>query len=109
MKNLARLLFWRSVLLFVLSTGLVGYDIAQIVAQERPDIVQLHWIGGTSFRLRSLAGLKIPAVWRLSDMWAFCGLEHLQPDASRYIDPPGATVGRLGGFSERLPRRKSAI
>ncbi len=38
MKNLARLLFWKSVLLFVLSTGLVGVCSAQKLAITMDDL-----------------------------------------------------------------------
>jgi glycosyltransferase involved in cell wall biosynthesis len=72
----------------VLSTGIVGFDIRKIVARERPDILQLHWIGGDSFRLGSLSGVRVPVVWRLPDMWPICGLEHYEPDSQRYVEPP---------------------
>jgi glycosyltransferase involved in cell wall biosynthesis len=58
------------------------------VARERPDILQLHWIGGNSFRLGSLSGIRVPVVWTLSDMWPFCGLEHYEPDPQKYVKPP---------------------
>ena len=76
---------------YVLSSGASGFDIGRIVAREKPDIVQLHWIGGNSFRLASLAGLRTPVVWRLSDQWPFCGLQHLEPDAGRYRKAPPKT------------------
>lgn len=73
---------------YVLSTGLVGHDIRRIVAAECPDIVHLHWIAGDSFRLDTLAGISVPIIWRLSDMWPFCGVAHLEPDPSNYAHPP---------------------
>lgn len=96
---------------YVFSTGLVGFDIGKIVARERPDIVQLHWIGGSSFRLESLSGIDVPVVWRLSDMWPFCGLEHLQPDPQKYVDPPrrGIVTSRpFFDFSDYFRYRKLA-
>src|SRR5262249_6839269 len=72
----------------VLSTGIVGFDIRRIVARERPDILQLHWIGGNSFRLASMSGVRVPIVWRLADMWPLCGLEHYEPDHQKYVKPP---------------------
>lgn len=68
----------------VLTSGLVGHDMGKIIAAEQPDVVQLHWICGGSFRLTSLAGNRVPIVWRLADMWAFCALDHYTDDATRY-------------------------
>jgi glycosyltransferase involved in cell wall biosynthesis len=72
---------------YVLSTGLFGIDIAAVIRDEKPDIIHLHWIAGNSFRLSSLAGMNTPIVWRLSDQWPFCGLQHLEPDANAYTAP----------------------
>lgn len=97
---------------YVLSTGTCGFDVDKIVDKERPDIVQLHWIGGHSFRLASLAGIRKPVVWRLSDQWPFCGVQHLEPDATAYVSPPLGTPFWLRtrrGFSEQVRRRKAAI
>lgn len=94
---------------YVLSTGACGFDMARIAHREQPDIVQLHWIGGYSFRLASLQGIRAPVVWRLSDQWPFCGLQHLEPERSAYAALPGP-VGWLSGRSalpERVRLRKS--
>jgi glycosyltransferase involved in cell wall biosynthesis len=72
----------------VLSTGIGGLDIRRIVARVQPDILQLHWIGGNSFSLGSLSGVKVPVVWRLPDMWPFCGLEHYESNPQKYVDSP---------------------
>jgi glycosyltransferase involved in cell wall biosynthesis len=90
---------------YVLSTGLSGFDMARIVRAEEPDIVQLHWIAGNAFRLYSLRGIRQPIVWRLSDMWPFCGIQHLEPDAERYTTAPSASAD----LSEAVRRRKRAI
>lgn len=97
---------------YVLSTGLVGHDIGRIVRAERPDLVHLHWIAGTSFRLATLAGVSLPIVWRLSDMWPFCSLAHLEPDRAQYTrsPPPTATLGLfVGDLPGRVMRAKQAI
>jgi len=39
------------------------------------DIIQLNWISGL-ISIAEIARLKKPLVWRLSDMWAFSGVEH---------------------------------
>jgi glycosyltransferase involved in cell wall biosynthesis len=97
---------------YVLSTGRAGHDIHRIVAAEQPDIVHLHWIAGNAFRLATLAGISAPIVWRLSDMWPFCGLAHLEPDPSNYARPPERAAAwplTSAGFPERVRRRKKLI
>ncbi len=70
----------------VLTTGFFGHNFARKVRAERPDVVQLHWIGGGYFKLASLAGINVPVVWRMPDMWTFCGAEHYVPDQDRFVD-----------------------
>lgn len=97
---------------YVLSTGRCGFDIGKIVAREQPDIVQLHWIGGNSFRLSSLAGIDKPVVWRLSDQWPLCGVQHLEPNGAAYVIPPAKSRLALDpstDISERVRRKKSKI
>lgn len=97
---------------YVLSTGAVGIDMGRIIAEEQPDVVQLHWIAGTSFRLASLKGASLPIVWRLSDQWPFCGLQHLEPDAGAYAAPlpTGFDPFRpLNDLSEHVRLAKQAV
>lgn len=97
---------------YSLSTGLVGHDIRRIVAAERPDVVHLHWIAANTFRLATLAGISVPLVWRLSDMWPFCGLAHLEPDPARYTRPPERVAAlplTSAGLPERVRRRKQLV
>lgn len=51
-----------------------------------PDIVTLHWIAGSLLTVRDVGQIEAPVVWRLPDMWAFCGAEHYSPvtDSSRW-------------------------
>lgn len=67
------------------STGLFGHNLARVVRRERPQLAHLHFIGAGAVRLSSLAGLACPVVWRLTDMWPFCGVEQYTDDVSRYI------------------------
>lgn len=97
---------------YVLSTGIPGNDIRRIVAAEQPDVIHLHWINGDAFRLATLAGISVPIVWRLSDMWPFCGLAHLEPDSSQYTHPPAQDAGwplTSAGLPERVRRRKQRV
>jgi glycosyltransferase involved in cell wall biosynthesis len=68
-----------------LSSGLLGYDPLPIVEADEPDLVQLHWLGCATLRLDRLPLLRRPIVWRLADMWAFCGIEHLCEDPRRFL------------------------
>ena len=43
------------------------------------DVLNLHWISGL-LSVVDIGRLKKPIVWRLADMWAFCGGEHYEPD-----------------------------
>lgn len=43
------------------------------------DIVQLNWVAG-SLSIEEIGQIRKPVVWRLSDMWAFCGAEHYTED-----------------------------
>lgn len=40
------------------------------------DIVHLHWLGNDTLSIEEIGKIKHPIVWRLPDMWAFCGAEH---------------------------------
>lgn len=96
---------------YVLSTGACGFDIGKIVGQEHPDVVQLHWIGGNAFRVASLSGIRIPVVWRLSDQWPFCGVQHLEPDPLAYSEAPVRSANwmrRRTKLSEHVRYRKWA-
>lgn len=44
------------------------------------DVVHLHWINGEMMSISDIGSLKIPVVWTLHDMWAFCGAEHYTED-----------------------------
>ncbi len=48
------------------------------------DIVNLHWICGGFLRPESIARMRKPIVWRLSDMWPFTGGCHYSGKCVRY-------------------------
>lgn len=68
-----------------LSSGMLGFDPLAIVEADAPDIVQLHWLGCATLRIDRLPRIRRPIVWRLADMWAFCGVEHLCEDPRRFL------------------------
>jgi glycosyltransferase involved in cell wall biosynthesis len=40
------------------------------------DIINLHFLGNNTISIEEIGALNKPIVWRLPDMWAFCGTEH---------------------------------
>lgn len=49
------------------------------------DIVQMHWIGGEMLSIKDIAKINKPIVWRIADMWPFCGAEHYTTHYQRYL------------------------
>ncbi len=49
-----------------------------------PDVVNLHWLGAETMSIEDIGRIRRPIVWTFHDMWAFCGAEHVEPDASRW-------------------------
>lgn len=67
------------------STGWIGKRLAPIVEKLNPELVMLHWITGGFMTVSEIARLaKRPIVWRLADMWPFCGTEHYVEDSTRF-------------------------
>jgi len=60
----------------VRSLALSGNGLLTQAANNGCDVINLHWIGGESVGLKELARAKKPLVWRVADMWPFCGAEH---------------------------------
>ncbi|MEF8708974.1 MAG: glycosyltransferase [Candidatus Accumulibacter propinquus] len=52
---------------------------------EKPDVINLHWIGNETLSVGEVARLarRCPLVWTLHDMWPFCGAEHYSEDGTR--------------------------
>ncbi len=40
------------------------------------DVLNLHFLGNDTLSIEEIGSLNKPLVWRLPDMWAFCGAEH---------------------------------
>lgn len=69
------------------------------VHKINPDIVNLHWIGGSYLKIESIARFNRPVVWTLQDIWAFTGGCHYAEGCKRFEDRCGACP-QLGSKSE---------
>ncbi|NOG51692.1 MAG: glycosyltransferase [Chloroflexi bacterium] len=55
------------------STGRVSTPVLGYLERARPDVVNLHWLGGGMLSVEALARIRAPIVWTLHDMWAVTG------------------------------------
>lgn len=62
------------------SPAWVGSISAATINDCETDLVNLHWICGGLLSIEAIGRIRKPLVWRLPDMWAFCGAEHYAPD-----------------------------
>jgi glycosyltransferase involved in cell wall biosynthesis len=56
------------------------------IRNDKPNIVQLHWVGNSALKVSRLSRISVPIVWRLADMWPFCGVEHYTTDTVRFVN-----------------------
>lgn len=75
--------------------GLAGH-----AALKEADLVQLHWVGAGFLRPETIATLRKPLVWRLSDQWAFTGGCHYSGNCARYEKQCGSCP-QLGSTNDR--------
>ena len=59
--------------------GQVGAGLVDELNASDADVLNLYWISNM-LSVRDIGRLKKPLIWRLSDMWAFCGGEHYTSD-----------------------------
>ncbi|MCT7528310.1 glycosyltransferase [Aliarcobacter cryaerophilus] len=57
--------------------------IDKFINQRNDDIVIMHWIGSDTINLKEIANIDKPIIWRLADMWAFCGSRHYIMDSDK--------------------------
>lgn len=75
------------------------------------DVVHLHWINGEMMSIADIGRLHKPVVWKLCDMWAFCGAEHYTDDFrwrdgyTRSNRPPHESGFDLNRWTWRRKRR----
>lgn len=63
------------------------------VAQQAPDVINLHLICGGYIQIETLPKFEQPLVWTLHDMWAFtggCHYNQYSQDCDRYLNSCGA-------------------
>lgn len=61
--------------------GQIGARLVDELNAGDADLLNLHWIS-EMLSVADIGRLKKPIVWRLADMWAFCGGEHYAPDVA---------------------------
>ena len=79
----------------------------------KPDIVNLHWIGGGFVPIQSIGQLDqiSPLVWTIRDMWAFTGGCHYSSNCQTYHQScgtcPHLESNREGDLSQKYLERKN--
>lgn len=69
------------------------------VRKINPDVVNLHWVGGSYLKIESIARFNRPIVWTLQDIWAFTGGCHYAEGCKQFETRCGACP-QLGSKSE---------
>jgi glycosyltransferase involved in cell wall biosynthesis len=64
--------------------------LAKRVNQNKPDIINLHWVGTGFLQVETLAKFRQPLVWTLHDMWTFTGGCHYNQSCENYKQSCGA-------------------
>lgn len=70
---------------YTYSSAICVDNVGAFIAEVKPDIVHLHWVGNGFLQIESLRGFKRPIVWTLHDMWAFTGGCYLSSDCNGYL------------------------
>lgn len=68
------------------SMNIFPTTISKIINKSDADIVQFHWISSNTVGLPDFTRITKPIVWKMPDMWAFCGSEHYSYHETRYRD-----------------------
>ncbi len=61
--------------------SLVPAFVSNVIAAEKPDIVNLHWINRGMISVREIGNLPYPVVWTFHDMWAATAGYHYYGEA----------------------------
>lgn len=65
------------------------------VNDNKPAVVNLHWVAGGFLHPKTVARFEAPVVWTLHDMWPFTGGCHYAESCTKYTDSCGSCP-RLG-------------
>ncbi len=68
------------------SLNIFPTGIHNIINDSDADIVQFHWISFNTVAIQEFKKIRKPIVWKLPDMWAFCGSEHYTFNEARYAE-----------------------
>lgn len=95
------------------STAWLQSGAPRALAQERPDLVHLHWVNLGFLGLGDLVRLPQPFVWSLKDMWPFTGGCHYSGDCRAFARECGRCPilgsNRERDLSRRILARKRAV
>ena len=58
-----------------------SYEIRKIIKKEKPDLINIHWIGNEFLSINEILNFKKPIVWTLHDMWTFLPVEHYKDNS----------------------------
>lgn len=87
--------------------------IAERIKILQPDIVHLHWVCEGTMRIEDLAGINVPLVWSLTDMWPFTGGCHYDDNCGRYVNDCGSCPQlkstKAKDLSHRVWSRKKTV
>jgi hypothetical protein len=87
------------------SPAWVPTQVHRAVNRINPDIVHLHWICNGFMSPRDIAGIGLPIVWTMRDMWAFTGGCHYAKECDNYIRECGSCPHLNSGKENDLSRR----
>lgn len=62
--------------LSIRSFNFAGAEASHAINAMKPDIVQFHWVANGTIALSDIRNIEAPIVWKMPDMWPFCGGEH---------------------------------
>ncbi len=62
------------------SSAILHSGWASRINNSSADVCHLHWINHEMMSIEDVANIRMPIVWTLHDMWAFCGAEHYSED-----------------------------
>jgi glycosyltransferase involved in cell wall biosynthesis len=73
------------------------------VLNFRPDLINLHWVGGGFLPIKDIKKFNVPVVWSLYDMWPFTGGCHYDGGCGRYVNSCGSCP-QLGSSKSDITR-----